>query len=462
MSRTTTAARTGPTVLVVDDHVEMARVVAEHLEAADWRCEVADGGAAAVAAMRASMPDLVITDLRMTGVDGLDVVDAARAIDPEVPVIVMTAFGAIDSAIEAMRRGAWHYLTKPLRLDELRLHAERALTTRRLGRENRSLRAAIPPTGLDALVGRSAPMVALYALIRRVGPSPSPVMIRGESGTGKELVARALHDTSPRRAAPFVAVNCTALPEHLLESELFGHVRGAFTGATAARAGLFVEADGGTLFLDEIGDMAPPLQAKLLRVVQLGEVRPVGSDESRRIDVRLVAATHHDLEERVASGAMRHDLYYRLSVVPIVVPALRDHPEDIPLLAEHFLRRSRERNPHSPVERLAPSLVTALARHRWLGNVRELENLIERLVVTGDQAELDVSHLAGLGPAWIAPQEPFRIARDQMPTLRQLEDEYLEWVLARCDGNKTRAAEILGVDVSTIHRRRRGGRDQAG
>ncbi len=455
----TRAGATAATVLVVDDHVEMAKVVAEHLEGVGWRCQVADGGAAAVAALRATMPDLIITDLRMTGVDGLDVLDAARAIDPEVPVIVMTAFGALDTAIEAMRRGAWHYLTKPLRLDELRLHAERALTTRRLGRENRTLRAAVPPTGLDALVGRSPAMVALYALIQRVGPSPSPVMIRGESGTGKELVARALHQASPRRQAPFVAVNCTALPENLLESELFGHVRGAFTGATAARAGLFVEADGGTLFLDEIGDMAPALQAKLLRVVQLGELRAVGSDDSRRIDVRLIAATHHDLEDRVRTGAFRHDLYYRLSVVPITAPPLREHPEDLPLLVEHFLRQSRARNPHSPVERLAPSLVTALARHPWLGNVRELENLIERLVVIGNEPTLDASHLGGMGPAWISPAEPFRVARDQMPTLRQLEDEYLEWVLARCDGNKTRAAEILGVDVSTIHRRRRGGRD---
>jgi two-component system response regulator HydG len=448
-----------PTALVVDDHVEMANVVAEHLEGAGWSCRVADGGPAAIAALRAALPDLVITDLRMSGADGLDVLDAARALDRELPVIVMTAFGALDSAIEAMRRGAWHYLTKPLRLDELRLHADRALTTRRLGHENRRLRAAVPPSGLDALVGRSPAMVALYALIERVGPSPSPVMIRGESGTGKELVARALHHASPRRHEAFVAVNCTALPENLLESELFGHVRGAFTGATGARAGLFVEAHGGTLFLDEIGDRAPALQAKLLRVVQQGELRAVGSDDHRKVDVRLIAATHQDLEERVRAGSFRQDLYYRLSVVPVTVPPLREHPEDIPLLAEHFLRQSRARNPHSPVERLAPALVTALSRHPWLGNVRELENLIERLVVTGGERELDATHLGGLGPAWISPAEPFRIARDQMPTLRALEDEYLAWVLARCDGNKTRAAEILGVDVSTIHRRRRGGRE---
>ncbi len=463
MSKRTSTSRVtgGPRVLIVDDHLEMARLVADHLGDLGWDCRMADSGAAALAALGTSIPELVITDLRMADVDGLDVVDAARRADPDLPVIVMTAFGGIDSAIEAMRRGAWHYVTKPIRLEELRLHAERALDERRLRRDNRVLRAAAPRAGLDALVGRSPAMVALYALVERVGPSPAPVLIRGESGTGKELVARAIHQSAPRSDLPFVAVNCTALPEALLESELFGHVRGAFTGATTARAGLFVEASGGTLFLDEIGDMPPALQAKLLRVVQLGEVRPVGSDESRRVDVRLIAATHQDLEERVRSGAFRSDLYYRLNVVPITVPPLRDHADDIPLLVEHFFARSRARNPHSPVERFAASLVTSLSQHAWPGNIRELENLIERLVVIGTEPELDVTHLGGLGPAWLAPSEPFSVARDQMPTLRQLEDEYIAWVLARCDGNKTRTAEILGVDVSTIHRRRRGGRDPA-
>jgi two-component system response regulator HydG len=441
-------------VLVVDDHIEMARVIADHLEDLGVQCKLLDSGAAAVVSFDVAIPDLVITDLRMAEVDGMDVLDAAHRADPDLPVIIMTAFGGIDSAIEAMRRGAWHYVTKPVRMEELRLHAERALRERRLRRETHALRAA-HRDALHALIGRSAPMRKLYDLIDRIAPSPSPVLIRGESGSGKELVARAIHAGGTRREAPFVAVNCTALPESLLESELFGHARGAFTGAAAARSGLFVEASGGTLFLDEIGDMAPPLQAKLLRVVQLGEVRPVGADESRRVDVRLIAATHQDLEKKLEEGTFRNDLYYRLNVVPLHVPPLRDRNEDIPLLVEHFLACSRERNPHAIVARLAPALLSALSAHPWPGNVRELENIIERLVVVGTKVELDVADLQEIAPALVTGDR-FAIPRDRMPTLRQLEDEYMTWVLGRCEGNKTRAAEVLGVDVSTIHRRTRG------
>jgi two-component system response regulator HydG len=303
-------------------------------------------------------------------------------------------------------------------------------------------------------LGVTPSIVDLRRDIERAAAAPFAVLIHGESGSGKELVARAVHHGSQRKDAPFVAVNCTALPESLLESELFGHSRGAFTGATAARSGLFVEASGGTLFLDEIGDMAPPLQAKLLRVVQLGEVRPVGADESRRVDVRLIAATHQNLEKKVEDGTFRQDLYYRLNVVPLAVPALRERNEDIPLLVEHFLARSRERNPHAIVERLSSELSLALTGYPWPGNVRELENVIERLIVVGGKVELDVADLQEIVPA-VVSSERFAIPRDRMPTLRQLEDEYMTWVLGRCEGNKTRAAEILGVDVSTIHRRTR-------
>jgi two-component system, NtrC family, response regulator HydG len=321
-----------------------------------------------------------------------------------------------------------------------------------LRRVNRQLREE-HRAGMSALVGKSAVMRELYSLIERVALSAAAVLIRGESGSGKELVARALHEAGPRKDKPFLAINCTALPESLLESELFGHTRGAFTGATSARAGLFVEASGGTLFLDEIGDMAPTLQAKLLRVVQQGEVRPVGSDESRAVDVRVVAATHQDLEQRVAEGNFRQDLFYRLNVVPIVVPALRQRLEDVPVLVAHFLAAARKRNAHSPVVRLSPEIVTTLTRYPWPGNVRELENLIERLVVVGTTAEIGLSELAAIAPSIHGNQERFSLPRDRLATLREVEEEYITWAIERCGGNKTKAAEILGIDPSTLHRR---------
>ena len=398
------------TVLVADDHVEMARLLADKLSEDGWQARVAEGGRAAIDALATACPDLVIADLRMADADGLDVLDAARAIDRDVPVIIMTAFGGIDSAIEAMRRGAWHYVVKPVRLDEIALHAQRALEHRTLRRENSRLR------GTSSMIGTSVAMRELGALVERVARATAAVLIRGESGSGKELVARAIHDAGPRAGRAFVAVNCTALPESLLESELFGHVRGAFTGAIASRAGMFVEATGGTLFLDEIGDTTPALQAKLLRVLQEGEIRPVGSDDSRSVDVRIVAATHHDLERRVDEGAFRQDLFYRLDVVRVRVPPLRERPDDIPALVEHFLARARDRNPHSTVMGLAPDLLGALVRYPWPGNVRELENLVERLVVVGDTPELGLADLAELGagdrgePGPLQP--PARSARD--------------------------------------------------
>jgi two-component system response regulator HydG len=402
--------------------------------------------------MGAAVPDLVITDLRMAEVDGLDVLDAAHSIDRDLPVVIMTAFGAIDSAIEAMRRGAWHYIVKPVRLDELALHAERAWEHQSLRRTNRQLLSETR-TGIGAIIGKSAVMRSLYALIERVALSSAPVLLRGESGTGKELVARALHAASPRAGRPFMAINCTALPESLLESELFGHTRGAFTGATNARAGLFVEASGGTLFLDEIGDMAPSLQAKLLRVLQQGEVRPVGADEVRSVDVRVIAATHQPLEDRVAEGAFRQDLFYRLDVVPLVVPPLRERLEDVPLLVDRFLAAARGRNPHSPVAQIAPDAITALTRYIWPGNVRELENLIERLVVVGTSATVTLADLQATAPTIHGNEERFSLPRDRLATLREVEEEYIAWAIEKCGGNKTKAAELLGIDPSTLHRR---------
>jgi two-component system response regulator HydG len=441
-------------VLIADDHLAMAQMIGQHLTSLGYTCRVVGGGRAALDAIRAAVPDLVITDLRMAELDGLDVLDAALAIDRELPVIIMTAFGAIDSAIEAMRRGAYHYAVKPVRLEELAMHVARALEQGALRRDNRQLRVAVR-TGLAPLVGGSRQMRRLYELIDRVATSPSPVLIRGESGTGKELVARAIHDAGLRGDRPFVAVDCSALPETLLESELFGHARGAFTGAQHARPGLFVEASGGTLFLDEIGDMASALQTRLLRVLQEGEIRAVGSDAPRRVDVRVVAATHQDLEARVAAGTFRADLFYRLEVVPLTVPPLRDRLDDLPALVAHFLTGSRQRNPRTPVVRISDDVLRALARYPWPGNVRELENLVERMVVIGAAPEVTLPDLRELAPRIAGGGERFSLPRDRLATLLEVEEEYIAWMIDQCGGNKRAAAERLGIDPSTLHRRAR-------
>jgi two-component system response regulator HydG len=443
-------------VLVVDDHVEMARLLADALSDEGYTVDMATSGQEALAAVRGRVLDAVVCDLRMEKVDGFDVLAAVREADPTLPVLIMTAFGGVENAVEAMRRGATHYFTKPFRLDEVLLYVQRAIAERRLREENRALRQAVGDrSAFAALVGRSAPLRALYELIERVAHSHAPVLVRGESGSGKELVARALHFEGPRQAGPFVAVNCTAIPNALLESELFGHVKGSFTGATTPRRGLFLEADGGTLFLDEIGDMAPELQAKLLRVLEDGEVRAVGADAARKVDVRVVAATHQELETRVREGRFRQDLFYRLNVVPLRVPPLRERREDIPLLVEHFIAKSRERNPRARLTGFTPEALAALAAAPWPGNVRELENLVERLAVVTVKETVDLPTLQQHAPGVSVDVHPLVHAQTRLVPLRQLEGEYIAYVVAQCGGNKTRAAEILGIDVSTIHRRER-------
>jgi two-component system response regulator HydG len=443
-------------ILVVDDEIEMAMLLADQLRDSGYAVETATGGAEALARAETQRFDLVLTDLRMKEVDGLDLLAALRTRDPDLPVLVMTAFGAVETAVEAMRQGAAHYFTKPFRLNEVLVYVERALENRQVRAENQALRKAISErAGFGALIGRSAAMQRLYGMVERVAASDAPVLVRGESGSGKELVARALHFESERRTGPFVAVNCTAIPSALLESELFGHIKGSFTGANTARRGLFVEADGGTLLLDEIGDMAPELQAKLLRVLETGELRPVGADTVRTVDVRLVAATHQDLEALIQQGKFRADLFFRLNVVPISIPPLRERFEDIPALVERFVQRARARNPRLQVERFTPEATALLAQLPWPGNVRELENVIERVMVLTVEREVGARELEPLLPRVERPN-PLAEAKGRRPTLRELESEYIAQVLAECGGNKTRAAEILGVDVSTLHRRERG------
>jgi two-component system response regulator HydG len=448
-------------VLVVDDNLEMARTVADGLTDLGYETVAAGSGRAAVDALeakpddalRAKPFDAVVTDLRMPNVDGLEVLAASRRLDAERPVIVMTAFSAVDTAVESIRRGAYHYLTKPFKQDELAIFLARALEDVRLRREASALKTELRARfSARSLLGTSPGMQAVRERIERVADAPAPVIVLGETGTGKGLVARALHTDSRRAGKPFVAVNCAALPEALLESELFGHVRGAFTGATTERPGLFAEADGGSLFLDEIAEMTPGLQAKLLHVLESGVVRPVGATKPRAVDVRVIAATHRNLGEAVAAGTFREDLLYRLDVVAIVIPALRDRREDIPALVEHFLEAARARYPQSQVRRLSGAALAALGRRAWPGNVRELANVVEKLVLFGRAEEIAADELppeTRRGPG--DGDEPAEF-RGAIVPMRELERRYAVWAVAQTGGHRGKAAEQLDVDPKTLRK----------
>ena len=439
--------------LIVDDVADMAQTVANDLAAAGFEAQTASDGGAALKQFAKDPADVVVTDLRMKGGDGLDLLAGIKKMEPSTPVIIMTAFGAVESAVEAMRRGAYHYVTKPFALETLRSLVERACRERTLTRENallrRTLRSNLPSR---QLLGSSLPMRQLRALIAQIADATSSVLISGETGTGKELVALAIHTSSARADRSFVAVNCAALPEHLLESELFGHARGAFTGASSSRRGLFMEAQDGTIFLDEIGDLPPSLQGKLLRVLQSGEVRPVGTETTRTVDVRCIAATHKDLSVLVEQGQFREDLFFRLDVLRVQVPPLRERGEDIPLLVDHFLRQSLEKSSRSVLAGFEPDALDFLASCDWPGNVRQLENLIERLVVTASESFAKLADVKrALGPSWTSDPIP-RLLQNPM-TMQDLEDRYLAGVLKMVGGNKLKAAQILGVDPSTVYRR---------
>jgi DNA-binding NtrC family response regulator len=440
-------------LLVVDDDAESCAVVAEALRAEGYRVETALDGSAALALATAQPFDVVIADIRMPDVDGLTLLQQLRRLAPETSVILMTAFGTAEAALQAIRDGAYDYVSKPLRLEEVLLTIRRALEQRRLAREAPgSADSLSEAAGLRHIVGASPRMIEVFKLIARVAPTRSPVLITGESGTGKEVVARALHDHGGRAAAPFVAVNCAGLAEGLLESELFGHVRGAYTGAVQARRGLFEAADGGTIFLDEIGDVSPNLQAKLLRVLGEGEIRPVGGNETSRVDVRIIAATNKDLPAEVRQGRFREDLFYRLHVVTLHLPPLRERAEDIPALAHHFLRKYAEEN-KKEIRGFAPEALRLLEAHPWPGNVRELEHAVERAVAVSHHAQILPEDLPEhLAPAAAAPLAALGLDPLQLVTLDELTRRYVSRVLAAAGGNKTRAAAILGVDRRTLYR----------
>jgi DNA-binding NtrC family response regulator len=441
-------------VLVVDDDTAMRQMLVSLFRERGFEVGEAPSAAVALEKLREADYGVVLSDIKMPGKNGIEMVGDLHRLRPETPVILMTAFGSIDSAVEAMRAGACDYITKPFEPEAVLLTLERAFERRALEEENRRLRRAVDRTGsLGELLGQSPAMREIFALIRRVAHGRSSVLITGESGTGKELVARTLHFHGARADKPFIPINCTAIPEGLLESELFGHVRGAFTGAHTSKRGLFEKAHGGTLFLDEIGDMGLGLQSKLLRVLQDQEIRPVGGTQTVKVDVRIVAATNRDLETEIAAGRFREDLYYRLNVIPIHLAPLRERPEDIPSLVDAFVRK------HAGGER---RLVTQAAMERlkaqpWRGNARELENVIERALALTDKAEIGPEDLPFGAVAAVEEADPagvlLRSAAEQRITLRELEERYIEQILRLTGGNKVQAAKILGIDRKTLYRR---------
>lgn len=440
----------GARLLVVDDDPASCEAVAEGLRADGFDVTTACGGNEALARVRERVFDIVLSDVRMRDLDGLTLLRTLRRDTPDACVILMTAFANVEAALTAIREGAYDYVSKPLRLDELLLTVRRALAQLHLARENRRFRETLADRyTLTNIIGVSPAMIEVFKLVARVAPTRATVLITGESGTGKEVVARALHFNSPRAAAPFVTIHCAGLAETLLESELFGHVRGAFTGAVSARRGLFESGHGGTVFLDEIADINPSTQAKLLRVVEQQEVKPVGATDPVRIDARLIAATNKDLAAEVRTGRFREDLLYRLNVVHVELPPLRQRREDIPALATHFLRRYAQESGKT-ITGIAPETMLLLEAYAWPGNVRELENVIERAVAMSSHAvllSLDLpSHVAASSTAPVAEESA------PLPSLDELTRRHLVRVLAATGGNKKRTAEILGVDRRTLYR----------
>jgi DNA-binding NtrC family response regulator len=442
-------------MLVVDDDPGSSGLLRDIFQQEGYDVTLASRGEEALALAPARPFDVVLCDVQLPDVDGIELLRRLKRAAPTTAVIMVTAFGTYETAIRALHEGAFDYVRKPFTVQEVRLTVERAMERRRL---QRSAAAAAPAAGegeARPIIGRNPAMVELFKLVSRVAATKSSVLIQGESGTGKELIARTIHRGSPRSACPFVAVNVTSLSETLLESELFGHVKGAFTGASERRPGLFVEANRGTIFLDEVGDMSLPMQAKLLRVLQEHELKPVGGNETIPVDVRMVAATHQDLEELVRAGRFREDLYYRLNVVTLRLPRLRERPEDVPLLAEHFLRRFGALS-NRPLTGFSSAAMAALQIYPWPGNVRELENVVDRAVALAPGSVVELTdlpeklivhaHTGGRGRRGPVEVDARR------PTLEETVREYVLQVLEEVGGNKTEAARVLDVPRRTLYR----------
>jgi two-component system, NtrC family, response regulator HydG len=449
-------------LVIIDDDREMRSLLEDFFKSEGYLVrsfESASEGVSAILGLGTGAlatpicADVVISDINMPGVNGIELATKIHQAKPEVPVILITAFGSIETAIQAMRAGAFDYIVKPFKLAELAVNVERAFRQRHLQIDNQLLRQEVKRSwSFNNIIGKSAAMRSVFDLAQRVAQANANVLITGESGTGKEMVARAIHETGPRKTKPFVAINCTAIPDTLLESELFGHAKGSFTGAIQRKKGLFEEAHEGTLFLDEIGDMDLVLQSKLLRVIQEKKVRAVGDNNSKDVDVRIIAATHKDLKAAIKEGKFREDLFYRLAVIPVQIPSLRERKEDIPILAEYFLRKYSAAN-GSQVRTISSEAMQKLMHLKWEGNVRELENVIERAVVLCRGNQIEGADL----PAGedVTPEKFFADATGELPTLTSLEQKYIELVLEKTGGRKDRAAGILGINRRTLYRKER-------
>ncbi len=448
-------SQSGVRILLVDDETGILDTLGVLFRGEGYEVLVARSGREALERLETDRPDLVLTDIRMPGTTGLEVLQKAREVDPELPVILMTAQASLQSAVRAVNEGAYYYLQKPFANDELLAICRRASEARQLKVENKALKKEIKRRERSVNgrpVGKARPFIEVLKLAETVAPTDSTILISGESGSGKEVVARYIHALSERAERGFYSLNCGALPESLLESELFGHVKGSFTGAVRDKEGLLAAARGGTFFLDEIGEMSPATQVKLLRALQEREVVPVGATEPVPVDVRIVAATNRELEEEIRRGAFRSDLYYRLNVIALHVPPLRDRREDIPLLARHFLQRLAGREDQEAPKELSESALEVLCGYDWPGNVRELENALERAAVVTEGGLIDVDALPERVTRTPAPQ----LVSDDRPTnppMEVIERAYIQWVLQAEGGNKTRAAEVLGIDPSTLYRK---------
>jgi DNA-binding NtrC family response regulator len=446
-------AKTKPRILLVDDEESLVETLTVLLRREGFNVIAALSGREAIEHLD-EKPDVVLTDIRMPKVSGIDVLTETRDRHPDIPVVLMTAQASLQSAIQAVNQGAFYYVQKPFTNDELLAILSKAVDFGRVSSENRTLKREIKRRDRYSTVrpvGKSRRFIEALNMAETVARTESTVLIQGESGTGKEVLARFIHELSDRSDGSFLSINCGALPESLLESELFGHVKGSFTGAMRDKQGLFVAANGGTFFLDEVGEMVPATQVRLLHVLQQHEVIPVGATEPVQVDVRIVAATNADLEEKIRQGTFRSDLFYRLNVIAIHLPPLRDRRDDIPLLADNFLRRFAERK-HGEPKRLRDEALEALLEYDWPGNVRELENALERAVamVEGDEIGRDAL------PGRVIERQPTPLVQDEPPanpTLEVVERAYIEWVLRAEGGNKTRAAEVLGIDPSTLYRK---------